>query len=119
MWLRLDARPFPSTGVTPLRRYYGPLRLPLRSRPLHGDSAYRVRRSQATPEMAPQGSHCWGGDGHLLFPRWLSHHSTPSTPSGSSGLRFQVLDPFHGLRHPPTRLGSLLAPYEANTFDAA
>src|SRR5436190_7495206 len=44
--------PFPSTGVTPLPRSYGPLRLPLRSRPLHGDSAYRVRRSQATPEMA-------------------------------------------------------------------
>src|SRR5713226_304879 len=93
MWLRLDARPFPSTGVTPLPRYFGPLRLPLRSCPLHGDTAYRARRSQAIPEMAPQGSHCWGGDGSLLFPRWLSHRSTPSTPQGSSGLHSKLLTP--------------------------
>ena len=39
-----------------------------------------------------------GGDGSLLFPRWLSHHSTSSTPSGSSGLHLQALHPFHGLR---------------------
>jgi hypothetical protein len=50
---------------------------PLRSRPLHGDTAYRVRRSQSTPEMAPPGSHCWGGDGSLLFPRRLCQRSTP------------------------------------------
>jgi len=81
---------------------YGPLRLPLRTCPLHGDTAYRVRRSQSIPEMAPQGSHCWGRDGPLLFPRWLSHRSTPPTPQGSSGLHSQVLHPFHGLRrlHP-------------------
>ena len=43
-------------------------------------------------------SHCWGGDGSLLFPRRLSHHSTSLTPPGSSGLHFQALHPFHGLR---------------------
>src|SRR5262245_42092829 len=48
--------------------------------------------------MAPQRSHCWGGDGSLLFPRWLCQRSTPSTPLGSSGLHLQVLHPFHGLR---------------------
>ena len=44
------------------------------------------------------GSHCWGGDGSLLFPRRLSHHSTSLTPPGSSGLHLQALHPFHGLR---------------------
>jgi hypothetical protein len=92
-------RPLPIHGRCPASSVrYGPLRLPLCSRPLHGDSAYRVRRSQSTPEMAPQGSRCWGRDGSLLFPRWLCQRSTPCTPLGSSGLQFQELDPFHGLR---------------------
>jgi hypothetical protein len=43
-------------------------------------------------------SHCWGGDGSLLFPRRLSHHSTSLTPPGSSGLHLQALHPFRGLR---------------------
>jgi hypothetical protein len=64
-----------------------------------GYSAYRVRRSQSIPRAGcPVGSHCWGGDGSLLFPRRLSHHSTPLTPQGSSGLHFQALHPFRGLR---------------------
>ncbi len=58
----------------------------------------RVRRSQSTPEMAPLGSRCWGGDGSLLFPRWLCQRSTLCTPLGPSGLHTQGLDPFHGLR---------------------
>ncbi len=45
------------------------------------------------PGVALQGSHCWGGDGSLLFPRWLSHHSTPSTPPGSSGLHSKLFTP--------------------------
>src|ERR1700730_16337013 len=51
--------------------------------------------------MAPSRSHCWGGDGSLLFPRWLCQRSTPSTPLGSSGLLFQALHPFLGLRLAP------------------
>src|SRR5439155_14351933 len=47
---------------------------------------------------APERSHCWGGDGSLLFPRRLSHHSTSHTPPGSSGLHLQALHPFRGLR---------------------
>src|SRR5713226_10573731 len=95
-----------SSGRTPLPIHghypassvpYGPLRLPLRSHPFHGDAAYRARRSQATLEMAPQGSHCWGGDGPLLFPRRLSHRSTPSTPQGSSGLLSKFFTPSNGL----------------------
>jgi hypothetical protein len=80
-------------------QYYGPLRLPLRSPPLHVHHAYRVRRSQSTHKLAPCGSHRWGGDGPLLFPRWLSRRSTPSTPQGSSVLHFQALHTFRGLRH--------------------
>jgi len=49
--------------------------------------------------VAPQRSHCRGGDGSLLFPRRLSHRSVPHTPRGSSGLHLQALHPFHGL-HP-------------------
>ncbi len=63
-----------------------------------GCSGYRAGRSQSTPPLAPERSHCWGGDGSLLFPRRLSHHSTSLTPPGSSGLHLQALHPFHGLR---------------------
>src|SRR5216683_2720527 len=77
---------------------YEPLRLPLRSYPLRRLAAYRARRSQSTRRMAPHGSHCWGGDGPLLFPRRLCQRSTPPTPLGSSGLLVQDLHPFRGLR---------------------
>src|SRR6266436_360038 len=95
-----QVRPLPSTRVLlhGPHRYYGPLRLPLRSHPFRRYAAYRARRSQATRELAPHGSLCWGGDGSLLFPRWLCQRSTPSTPLGSSGLLLQVLHPFPGLR---------------------
>src|SRR5262245_8465981 len=80
------------------QQYCAPLRLPLRSHPLRRSAAYRARRSQSTQRMAPTASHCWGGDGSLLFPRWLCQRSTPSTPLGSSGLLLQGLHPFPGLR---------------------
>src|SRR6266542_2616466 len=83
------------------QQYYAPLRLPLRSHPLHRHPAYRARRSQATRRLAPHGSHCWGRDGSLLFPRWLYQRSTPSTPPGSSRLHLQALHLFHGLRPAP------------------
>src|SRR5437667_10728629 len=64
-----------------------------------GCSAYRVRRSQSTSSVGfTERSHCWGGDGALMFPRRLSHHSTSLTPPGYSGLHFQVLRTFRGLR---------------------
>src|SRR5439155_1735270 len=95
-----QVRRLPSSMVLLPRpqRYCAPLRLPLRSRPLRRIAAYRARRSQATRELAPHGSHCWGEDGSLLFPRWLCQCSTPSTPLGSSGLHLQALHPFRGLR---------------------
>jgi len=89
---------FPPRALPRFVGTYEPLRLPLRARPLRRSAAYRVRRSQSTRRMAPHGSHCWGGDGSLLFPRWLCQRSTPSTPLGSSRLHFQALHPFHGLR---------------------
>ena len=66
--------------------------------PTSRSPAYRVRRSQSTPGLASRGSHCWGGDGPLLFPQWLSRRSTPSTPQGSSVLHLQDLHTFRGLR---------------------
>ena len=95
-----QVRRLPSSVVLLPRphRYCAPLRLPLRSHPFRRVTAYRARRSQATRELAPRGSHCWGGDGSLLFPRWLCRRSTPSTPLGSSGLHTQALHPFRGLR---------------------
>src|SRR6266545_6941348 len=61
-------------------QYYEPLRLPLRSPPLHGRPAYRARRSPSTSRSAPARSHGRGGDGPLLFPRRLCQRSAPSTP---------------------------------------
>jgi ATP-dependent Clp protease ATP-binding subunit ClpC len=45
-----------------------------------------------------------GRGGPPQFPPPPSKRSTPHTPGGSSGLRFQALHPFHGLR--PERPGS-------------
>jgi hypothetical protein len=70
----LSVRPLRSTGITPLPRYYGPLRLPTRPpRRLCLPSvrwAFRppCRVSQALKREAPR----------LLFPRALS----PTTPEG-------------------------------------
>lgn len=47
--------PFPPPGFPRPHQYYGPLRLPLRSPPLHGVAAYRVRRSQATTAVGSHG----------------------------------------------------------------
>jgi len=109
--------PFPPPGFCcpwP-QQYYGPLRLPLRARPFHGDTAYRVRRSQSPRRLAHAEAHCWGGDGSLLFPRRLCHRSTPLTPQGSSVLHLQALHTFRGLR--PTGPGSApCSPPEGQPF---
>ena len=74
--------------------------------------AYRVRLSQSTPLAgSPQGSHCWGGDGPLLFPRRLSLRSTPHTPQGSSVLLTPSSSHLPWPSPTDTRLGSLLAPF--------
>jgi hypothetical protein len=111
--------PFPVLLLPRDHQYYAPLRLPLRSRPLHRHSAYRARRSQSTRELAPRGSHCWGRDGSLLFPRWLCQRSAPSTPLGSSGLLLQVLHPFHGLRLRTRDSAPSWSPYRRGDIDAA
>ena len=60
-----------------------------------------------------------GGGGSPQLPHRPSHHSTPSTPGGSSALHLQVLRAFHGLR--PIQPGSAppCSPRGANLVDAA
>ena len=66
------------------RRYYGPLRLPLRSPPFRGYSAYRVRRSQSTPRVGtPRVS--------LLGRRRVSPVPTMAVPPFHVPLRRRVL----------------------------
>ena len=95
-----EVRPLPSsTVILPWDpQYYGPLRLPLPTAPPRGGWLLPVH----VLGRLSQSSHCRGRDGSLLFPCWLSHHSTSLTPRGSSGLHFQALHPLHGLRplHP-------------------
>ena len=109
----------PRVRLPRLHQYCAPLRLPLRSRPFRRYAAYRARRSQATHGMAPHGSHCWGGDGSLLFPRWLCQRSTPSTPLGSSGLLLQALHPFPGLRLRTRDSAPSWSPQRRGVHDAA
>src|SRR5438105_375561 len=54
--------PFPPLGLCcpEPRRYYGPLRLPLRTRPFRGNAAYRAHRSPSPQRVAPTAAHCWG-----------------------------------------------------------
>ena len=79
-----EVRPLPSsTVILPwYPQYYGPLRLPLPTAPPRGGWLLPVH----VLGRPSQSSHCRGRDGPLLFPCWLSHHSTSSTPRGSSGL---------------------------------
>src|SRR3990172_3801982 len=114
--------PLPS-GVLMLSRlqqYYGPLRLPLPSRPLHGSSPL-IGSDSPSPPL------CWLSTGvSLLGRRRVSPVPTTAIP------------PFHALyatgffgpaspssSHLPwpsptdTRLGSLLAPCGGNLYDAA
>ena len=75
-----------------LQRYYGRLRLPPGSPPTSRlITGYRARHSN--------GARPPGRVGPPQFPPPPSERSTPHTPGGSSGLRFQALHPFHGL-HP-------------------
>ena len=61
-------------------------------RPLPGSTGYRTRRSSSRSRRPP------GRGGPPQFPLSPSERSVPHTPGGSSGLRFQALHPFHGLR---------------------
>jgi hypothetical protein len=60
--------------------------------PLPGITGYRARRSDGNLRRPP------GRGGPPQFPSPPSERSAPHTPGGSSGLRFQALRPFHGLR---------------------
>ena len=71
-----------------LQRYYGPLRHPPGCRRLPG--AHRLYGG-VLPTVSGQG-------GLLQFRCPPSGRSAPLIPAGSSGLRFQALRPFHGLR---------------------
>ena len=86
-----EVRPLPSsTVILPwYPQYYGPLRLPLPTAPPHGGWLLPVH----VLGRLSQSSHCRGGDGPLLFPCWLSHHSTSLTPRGSSGLHSKRFTP--------------------------
>lgn len=91
-------------------------RSPVSQVPCLSDSPLPRLRS----EWLPNGLTAWGGDGSLLFPHRLSHHSMPSTPQGSSGLLLQALHPFLGLRPqaPESRL-PVAQPLLDPSFDAA
>lgn len=65
-----------------------------------GSAGYRTPRSDSTNRRPS------GRGGSPQFPPPPSERSTPSTPESSSGLRFQDLHPFHGLRR--DGLGSAL-----------
>src|SRR3954451_15935342 len=96
-----EAAALPSPAVVlsaRLDRYYGRLRRPPGTRPLPGLTGYRTGRSDDHSAASP------GRGGPPQFPPPPSKRSTPHTPGGSSGLRFQALHPFHGLR--PERPGS-------------
>ena len=84
-----------------LKRYYGRLRRPPGTRSTSRlITGYRTRRSDGT-----SADHR-AGEG---LPSSRRHHlnvPTPSTPGSSSGLHFQALHPFHGLRR--DRRGSAL-----------
>src|SRR5437764_4491527 len=85
-----------------LKRYYGRLRRPPGTRSTSWlNTGYRTRRfRQHQHRRLP------GRGGPPQFPPPPSERSEPSTPRSSSGLQFQALDPFRGLRR--ERRGSAL-----------
>src|SRR5512144_2381 len=98
-----EAAALPSPAVVlsaRLKRYYGRLRLPPGSRPLPGSSPVIGPDAPALSAEPP------GRGGSPKFPPPPCERSEPSTPGSPSGLHFQALDPFHGLRR--DRRGSAL-----------
>src|SRR5437762_8109847 len=75
-----------------LERYYGRLRLPPRLA-THFPGSPVIGRDAPTAFRRPPGR-----GGPPQFPPPPSERSEPHTPGGSSGLRFQALHPFQGLR---------------------
>lgn len=88
---RLKQRPFPHERFCcPLiHQYYGLLRL-LMKNPFEFRNPLLI--STVTRDVALDSMRS------LLFRHLLSQHSASSTPESSSGLRFQILHPFCGLR---------------------
>ena len=90
-----------------LKRYYGRLRRPPGPRSTSRlNTGYKTRRSGSTIRRLP------GRGGPPQFPPPPSERSAPSTPESSSGLHFQALHPFRGLRR--ERRGSALPPPTPN-----
>jgi hypothetical protein len=92
-----EAAALPSPAVllsARVDRYYGRLRRPPGSRSTSRlNTGYRTRHSDSTNRRRLPGR-----GGPPQFPPPPSERSAPSTPGSSSGLRFQALRPFHGLR---------------------
>jgi hypothetical protein len=92
-----EAAALPSPRVVLSRRldrYYGRLRRPPGSRSTSRlNTGYRTRHFRQHQHRRPPGR-----GGPPQFPPPPSERSAPSTPRSSSGLRFQALHPFHGLR---------------------
>jgi hypothetical protein len=78
-----------STGSS---RYYRRLRRPSGSSLTSRSRGYRTTSLRRKRPQPP------GRGGPLQFPSPPSCHSTSLTPGGPSGLQFQDLHPFHGLR---------------------
>ena len=103
----LSVRPLHSTGVTPLPRYYGPLRFP--TEPLRRLCLPAARWSLSLPpcraSQAPR----------LIFPRALSP-TTPEGPMAACACCFAT-----GLvwLHPSRRTGHLRIPIEAESGSLA
>src|SRR6516225_6299714 len=97
-----EAAALPITGGSVVRSARSVLRPPPTPTRHHTHfpefTGYRTGRSDDRSAASP------GRGGPPQFPPPPSQRSTPHTPGGSSGLRFQALHPFHGLR--PERPGS-------------
>ncbi len=81
--------------------------------------AYRARRSQSTRRLAPHGAHCWGGDGSLLFPRWLCQRSHALYAAGFFRAASPSSSPLPWPSSVDPGLGSQLAPFGEVSYDAA
>src|SRR5665648_825112 len=96
-----------------LKQYYGRLRLPPGSRPLPGFTPVIGRDAPALSAEPP------GRGGSPKFPPSPCERSEPITPGSPSGLQFQALHPFHGLRREALGSALPLPPEDGCTNGAA
>src|SRR5215207_1882454 len=111
-----EAAALPSPAVVlsaRLMQYYGRLRLPPGSRPLPGSSPVIGRNAPVLSAEPP------GRGGPPKFPPPPCERSEPLTPGSPSGLRFQALHPFRGLRREALGSALPLPPEDGCTNGAA